>query len=196
MDGEGTSRPTSFMGGEASTPVFDDLNRYEVTTHFNGQSTVTLDGDRATGESYTIALHVYTEEGTQGHGGFAALSSTASSRSAGAGTSPNESSSTRMWWSATSEAVSEDTGGSFRGSSGDEAGLRGSSATGLLLGGERRERIGDRADSGQVAAADVAAKVALEFVENGADARGRLDARSGQGDGERAAVRGVHGAGD
>ncbi len=30
--------------------------------HFNGQSTVTLDGDRATGESYTIAHHVFTEE--------------------------------------------------------------------------------------------------------------------------------------
>ena len=45
------------------TPVFDDLNRYEVTTHFNGQSTVTLERDRATGESYTIAHHVYTEDG-------------------------------------------------------------------------------------------------------------------------------------
>jgi hypothetical protein len=29
--------------------VFDDLNRYEATQHFNGQSTITLDGDRATG---------------------------------------------------------------------------------------------------------------------------------------------------
>jgi hypothetical protein len=45
------------------TPIFDDLNRYEATTHFNGQSTVTLDRDRATGESYTIAHHVYTEDG-------------------------------------------------------------------------------------------------------------------------------------
>jgi hypothetical protein len=43
--------------------VFADLNRYEATTHFNGQSTVTLDGDQATGESYTIAHHVYTEDG-------------------------------------------------------------------------------------------------------------------------------------
>jgi hypothetical protein len=25
--------------------VFDDLNRYAVTMHFNGQSTVALDGD-------------------------------------------------------------------------------------------------------------------------------------------------------
>ena len=28
-------------------------NRYEVTTHFNGQSTVTIEGNRATGESYS-----------------------------------------------------------------------------------------------------------------------------------------------
>src|SRR4029453_2121903 len=63
MDGEG-SEPTYVLHGRgALTPVFDDLNRYEVTTHFNGQSTVTLDRDRATGESYTIAHHVYTEDG-------------------------------------------------------------------------------------------------------------------------------------
>jgi SnoaL-like domain len=36
-----------------------------VTTHFNGQSTVTIDGNRATGESYTIAHHVFTEGGTR-----------------------------------------------------------------------------------------------------------------------------------
>ena len=34
-----------------------------MTTHFNGQSTVRLDGNRATGESYTIAHHVFTEDG-------------------------------------------------------------------------------------------------------------------------------------
>ena len=28
----------------------------------NGQSSVTIDGNRATGESYTIAYHVYTED--------------------------------------------------------------------------------------------------------------------------------------
>jgi len=52
-------------GREALAPVFADLNRYEVTTHFNGQSTVALDGDRATGESYTIAHHVFTEDGVR-----------------------------------------------------------------------------------------------------------------------------------
>ena len=65
MDGEGSEPTYVLQGREALTPVFDDLNRYEVTTHFNGQSTVAIDGDRATGEGYTIAHHVYTDEGTR-----------------------------------------------------------------------------------------------------------------------------------
>jgi len=65
MDGDGSEPTYILKGREALTPVFDDLNRYEATTHFNGQSTVTVDGDRGTGESYTIAHHVYTEEGTR-----------------------------------------------------------------------------------------------------------------------------------
>jgi SnoaL-like domain len=65
MDGGGSEATYVLRGREALTPVFDDLNRYEVTTHFNGQSTVILDGDRATGESYTIAHHLYTEDGTR-----------------------------------------------------------------------------------------------------------------------------------
>jgi SnoaL-like domain len=47
----------------AGAPVFADLNRYQATTHLNGQSTITLDGDRATGESYTIAHHLFSEDG-------------------------------------------------------------------------------------------------------------------------------------
>jgi hypothetical protein len=63
MEGEG-SEPTYVLNGrEALTPVFADLNRYEVTTHFNGQSTVTIEGNKATGESYTVAHHLYTEDG-------------------------------------------------------------------------------------------------------------------------------------
>jgi len=65
MDGEGTE-PTYVLNGRgALTPVFDDLKRYEVTTHFNGQSTVAVDGNRATGESYTIAHHLFSEDGTR-----------------------------------------------------------------------------------------------------------------------------------
>jgi SnoaL-like domain len=63
MEGQG-SEPTQVLDGrEALTPVFDDLNRYQATMHFNGQSTVSLDGDRATGESYCIAHHLFTEDG-------------------------------------------------------------------------------------------------------------------------------------
>src|SRR5580700_5422964 len=65
MDGPDTESSYVLEGREALTPVFDDLNRYEATMHFNGQSTVVLDGDRATGDSYTIAHHVYTEDGSR-----------------------------------------------------------------------------------------------------------------------------------
>jgi ketosteroid isomerase-like protein len=44
---------------EALAPVFADLNRYDATTHFVGQSTIfTLNGDHATGEAYCLAHHV------------------------------------------------------------------------------------------------------------------------------------------
>jgi hypothetical protein len=63
MEGQG-SEPTQVLDGrEALTPVFDDLNRYQSTMHFNGQSTIVLDGDRATGESYCIAHHLFTDNG-------------------------------------------------------------------------------------------------------------------------------------
>ena len=63
MDGQG-SEPTQMLDGRgALAPVFEDLNRYQATMHFNGQSTVTVDGERATGESYCIAHHLFSEEG-------------------------------------------------------------------------------------------------------------------------------------
>ena len=63
MNGPGSEPSYVLEGREALTPVFDDLNRYEATTHFNGQSTINLDGERASGESYTIAHHLYAENG-------------------------------------------------------------------------------------------------------------------------------------
>ena len=63
MEGQG-SEPTQVLHGrDTLTPVFDDLNRYQATMHFNGQSTISLDGDRATGETYCIAHHLFTEAG-------------------------------------------------------------------------------------------------------------------------------------
>jgi ketosteroid isomerase-like protein len=65
MEGPGTEPTQELNGREALTPVFDDLNRYQATTHFNGQSTIALEGDRATGESYCLAHHLFTENGTR-----------------------------------------------------------------------------------------------------------------------------------
>ena len=63
MNGEG-SQPTQILDGrEALTPVFADLNRYQATMHFNGQSTLVIDGERATGESSCIAHHLFIEDG-------------------------------------------------------------------------------------------------------------------------------------
>jgi hypothetical protein len=54
-----SSEPTMDLHSRAElAPVFDNLNVYEATTHFNGQSTVTLEGDRAEGESYCLAHNV------------------------------------------------------------------------------------------------------------------------------------------
>ena len=51
-----------FHSRAALAPVFDDLNKYAATMHFVGQSTIlTLTGDRATGEAYTLAHHLTIE---------------------------------------------------------------------------------------------------------------------------------------
>ena len=47
---------------EALAPVFADLNKYDATTHFIGQSTIyTLNASRAIGETYCLAHHVTVE---------------------------------------------------------------------------------------------------------------------------------------
>ena len=44
---------------EDLAPVFAELNKYDATTHFVGQSTIfMLTTDRATGEAYCLAHHV------------------------------------------------------------------------------------------------------------------------------------------
>jgi SnoaL-like domain len=49
---------------EALAPVFAELNKYDATTHFLGQSTIfALTADRATGEAYCLAHHVTLEGG-------------------------------------------------------------------------------------------------------------------------------------
>jgi hypothetical protein len=49
---------------EALAPVFAELNKYDATTHFVGQSTIfTLTSDRGTGETYCLAHHVTVDGG-------------------------------------------------------------------------------------------------------------------------------------
>jgi hypothetical protein len=48
---------------EELAPVFADLNQYDATTHFVGQSTIfTLSNERATGEVYCLAHHVTVDD--------------------------------------------------------------------------------------------------------------------------------------
>ena len=58
MDSRSPEPTYVLHGRNALAPVFADLNQYQATTHFNGQSTIRLDGDTATGESYCIAHHL------------------------------------------------------------------------------------------------------------------------------------------
>jgi hypothetical protein len=62
MDARNPEPTQDLHGREALAPVFDALNAYLATTHFNGQSTVELDGDRATGESYCLAHHLTQDQ--------------------------------------------------------------------------------------------------------------------------------------
>ena len=58
MDSRNPTPTQHLRGRNALTPVFDDLNQYQATMHFNGQSTTVLDGDRASGVAYCLAHHV------------------------------------------------------------------------------------------------------------------------------------------
>jgi ketosteroid isomerase-like protein len=58
MDATAAEPTQELHGRESLAPVFDDLNQYVATMHFNGQSTILVDGDRAAGESYCLAHHL------------------------------------------------------------------------------------------------------------------------------------------
>ena len=59
--------PTQIINKRADLfPVFDNLNTYRATMHFNGQSTVLqLNDDTATGIAYCIAHHQTLTDGVQ-----------------------------------------------------------------------------------------------------------------------------------
>ena len=64
MDAKDPKPSMELHSRTALAPVFDDLNKYTATMHFVGQSTIlSLTGDRATGEAYTLAHHLTIEGG-------------------------------------------------------------------------------------------------------------------------------------
>ena len=59
MDAKDPSPSQELHSREALAPVFAELNKYDVTTHFIGQSSIlSLTNSRATGETYCLAHHV------------------------------------------------------------------------------------------------------------------------------------------
>ncbi len=62
-----SAEPTQVISNKADLfPVFDNLNTYRATMHFNGQSTVLeLTNDTATGITYCIAHHQTINDGIQ-----------------------------------------------------------------------------------------------------------------------------------
>ena len=62
-----SSEPTQVINKRADLfPVFDNLNTYRATMHFNGQSTLLqLEDDTATGIVYCIAHHQTIKDGVQ-----------------------------------------------------------------------------------------------------------------------------------
>jgi hypothetical protein len=64
MDAKDPTPSQELHSRETLAPVFAELNKYEATTHFVGQSTIfTLTKDRATGEAYCLAHHVTIDGG-------------------------------------------------------------------------------------------------------------------------------------
>ena len=61
-----SGKPSQVVSSRADLfPVFDNLNTYKTTMHFNGQSSVKLNGNKATGVAYCIAHHLTIEDSKQ-----------------------------------------------------------------------------------------------------------------------------------
>jgi ketosteroid isomerase-like protein len=67
MDAKDPTPSQELHSREALAPVFADLNQYQATMHFVGQSTIdTLTADTATGRAYCLAHHL-TVDGDRRH---------------------------------------------------------------------------------------------------------------------------------
>lgn len=55
----------TIIGREGLRPIFDNLNSYDATMHFNGQCTIKLNHDSATAVTYCMAHHLTKPDGKQ-----------------------------------------------------------------------------------------------------------------------------------
>ena len=59
-----TSKPVSFFKGRKNlADAFQTLKQFQQTFHFNGQATIKIYGDSATGIVYCLAHHIFMENG-------------------------------------------------------------------------------------------------------------------------------------
>ena len=65
MDGEGSEPTYVLEGRDALTPVFADLHRYDVTTTSTARARSRSTANMASGQSYTIAHHFFSEDGSR-----------------------------------------------------------------------------------------------------------------------------------
>ncbi len=60
----GKNKATALIKGRRDLIAgFQTLKKYDVTMHFNGQTTIHLNGDSASGETYCLAHHLWVENG-------------------------------------------------------------------------------------------------------------------------------------
>lgn len=64
-DPEGREPTITRRGRSEIATIISRLARYGTTTHFIGQHSAVVDGDIATGETYCLAHHLYTNNGEQ-----------------------------------------------------------------------------------------------------------------------------------
>lgn len=62
FNGKSTEPVQTLRGRKALENGFQVLKQYDVTTHFNGQNTLTVNGNKATGEVYCLAHHIKNAE--------------------------------------------------------------------------------------------------------------------------------------
>jgi hypothetical protein len=60
----GKDKETTVLRGQKDLAAgFATLKNFEMTMHFNGQSTIEIHGDTATGETYCLAHHIFMQNG-------------------------------------------------------------------------------------------------------------------------------------